>query len=225
MFHFAQLLLRKDLSLIFRKGSPLCQAILLGLLLIFIFSMSGNAGEAVSPSEAASIFWLGSAFCQILLFNQLYEIEESNQTRENLTLSPLPIQGVWLGKGLAAFLLLALSQLVFFPAIIVFLGQNIVGSMLECVKIIIACDLGICALGSLMGACAQGQTGRESLLSVFLFPLLIPLLLGGISLLGPVLGAAHSGQTLEWFGLILAFDAIFTAAALLLFPFLYQVND
>ena len=66
---------RKDLSLTLARGSGLIQALLLGLLLLFVFSLSQGIGERMSPQAAAAVFWLSSAFCQVLIFNQLYALE------------------------------------------------------------------------------------------------------------------------------------------------------
>ena len=57
---------RKDLALTLARGSGLIQALLLGLLLLFVFSLSQGIGERMSPQAAAAVFWLSSAFCQVL---------------------------------------------------------------------------------------------------------------------------------------------------------------
>ena len=101
------------------------QALLLGLLLVFLFSLSLNAGDKLSPQAAAAMFWLASAFCQVLIFNMLYAVEETAQARLGLVLLPAPVQSVWLGKALAGLLLLAAAQCIFVPAVFVFLGQHL----------------------------------------------------------------------------------------------------
>ena len=118
---------RKDLSLTLARGSGLIQALLLGLLLLFVFSLSQGIGERMSPQAAAAVFWLSSAFCQVLIFNQLYALEEANNARLGLLLCPAPIQGVWLGKAAAGLTLLLLAQVIFLPASVIFLGQELGG--------------------------------------------------------------------------------------------------
>ena len=101
MISFALTVARKDLLLTFTRGSGLVQGLLLGLLLLFVFSLSQGVGERMSPQGAGAVFWLGSAFCQVLIFNTLYALEEANGARLGLLLAPAPIQAVWLGKALA----------------------------------------------------------------------------------------------------------------------------
>ncbi|HBE95443.1 MAG TPA: heme ABC transporter permease CcmB, partial [Desulfovibrio sp.] len=88
---------------------------------------------------------------------------------------------------------------------------------------LLAADLGLVALGALLGALSQGQAARESLLSVILFPLLLPVLLGGIKLFAQ----AFAGQEPEtaWLGILGAFDALFAGAGLILFPFVYTGEE
>lgn len=215
----------KDLRLSVGGGQGLVQAMLLGLLLIFLFSLSRPTGELVSGQAAAAIFWLASAFGLVLVFNDLFSLEEVGGCRLGLLSSPVPEHSVWLGKGLAGFLLLVLSQMVFLPAAAVFLGQDIRGSVPTLVLALIGVDWGLAALGALLGALAQGQAARESLFSVILFPLLLPVLLGGIRIFAGVFSGEPAADEALWAAIIVAFDAVFSAAGAFLFPFLYTGEE
>ncbi len=211
----------KDLRLSLSGGQGLVQAVLLGLLLIFLFSLAYADGIAVHAQAAAAIFWLASSFGLVLVFNDLFSLEGDNQARLGLMSSPVPAVSIWLGKGLAGLLLLFVSQCVFLPATAVFLGQDIKGPLWLLAVTLLCADIGLIVVGALLGALSQGRDSRESLLSVIVFPLLLPVLLGAITLFGMVfsgLGVEEAGQ---WLGLILAFDALFAGAGLLLFPFVY----
>lgn len=221
MLRLSLAIARKDMLLVLARGNGLAQALLLGLLLLFVFSLSQAPGERVGPQAAAAIFWLSSAFCQVLVFNRLYDLEDENAARLGLALCPAPIQAVWLGKAVAGLLLLLIAQAVFLPASVVFLGQSPHGSPLMPLAALALVDVGMCGLGSLLGALAQGQTGRESLLSVVIFPLLTPLLLAGIGVGAGFLGAPSPDGPSAWLGLAAAYDAVFLGAALLLFGFVY----
>lgn len=215
----------KDLRLSAGGGQGLVQALLLGLLLIFLFSLSRPAGELVAPQAAAAIFWLASIFGLVLVFNDLFSLEEGAGCRLGLLSSPAPEHSVWLGKGLAGFALLVISQAVFLPAAAVFLGQDVKGSFLELVLVVLAVDWGLAALGALLGALAQGQAARESLFSVILFPLLLPVLLGGIRIAAGIFAGEPAADQALWCGIIAAFDAVFTAAGAFLFPHIYTGEE
>ncbi len=225
MIRQALVLAGKDLRLTLTRGNAPAQAVLLGLLLIVLFSLSLDGQARAGATAAAALFWLASAFCQTLIFNALFSLEENSGTRLGLLLAPMPVQSVWLGKALAGFCLLLLIQLALLAASIIFLGQAFSAQWPLVLPAVLLIDAGIAAAGALLGALAQSRATRESLCSIVVFPLLIPLFLAGIrilALLFNVEDAAHARQdALQWAGLAAAFDAIFIAAALVLFPFVY----
>ncbi len=216
-------LVRKDMRL--ARGHGLIQALLLGLLLLFVFSLSQEVGTTMSAQGAAAIFWLASAFCQVLVFNMLYGIEEVNNARQGLLLAPQPLYVVWISKAITGLVLILAAQMVFLPASIVFLGQSISSLWPQALLAIILVDIGMAASGSLLGALSQGQAARESLLSIILFPLLVPLLLAGIRV-----GAGGFAEVVpegveSWLGVAMAFDALFLGAGLLLFDYIYAGEE
>ena len=183
MLKAACLIARKDLRLVLSRGAGLVQALLLGLLLIFVFSLSRETGETMSGQGAATIFWLSSAFCQVLSFNMLL------------------------------------------PATIVFLGQSLGDGWPLALLALVLTDIGMASLGSLLGALSQGQAARESLLSIVLFPLIIPILLAGIRVCAGGFSEALPEGVESWLGIAVAFDAVFLAAGLVLFPFVFSGDE
>lgn len=225
MLRAATAIAAKDLRLVLSRGTGLVQALLLGLLLIFVFSLSQQVGETMSPQGAAAIFWLASSFCQVLIFNTLYSIEEANGARYGLLLAPSPVQSVWIGKGMAGFVLLLAAQSVFLPAAVVFLGQHVSPLWAVGLATVLLADVGIVALGSLLGALSQGQASRESLLSIVLFPLLVPVLLAGIRVGAGAFSDVMPEGWSSWLGIVGAFDALFLGAGIVLFAFVYGGDE
>ncbi len=212
----------KDLRLMTGRGGAATRPLLLGLLLVALFSLAVSGEAKPSPATAAAIFWLISAFCLTILMTGLFDLEETARARIGLLLAPIPVQSVWLGKGLAGLGLMTMIQAVLLAASAIFLDLAWSGDVLLALMGLILVDVGIVALGALLASLAGGQTARESLCSLVVFPLLAPQLLAGIRLLSALYGdAAAAGSTWQWIGIAAAFDAIFTAAALVLFPFLY----
>ncbi len=225
MMRLAFAMAAKDVRLTLFRSAGLVPALLLGLLLVFLFSLSPKAGGRVSAQTAATIFWLASSFCQVLVFNAVYAYEETSGQRLGLLLAPAPAAAVWLGKAIAGFALVFISQAVFLPATVVFLAQEPSSCLAEGLAMLLLADAGLAALGSLLGALAQGQAARESLLSLLVFPLLIPLLLAAISVFAAVFGDVPPDGVGSWLGFACAFDAIFLGAGLLLFRFIYTGEE
>ena len=219
MLKAACLIARKDLRLVLSRGAGLVQALLLGLLLIFVFSLSRETGETMSGQGAATIFWLSSAFCQVLSFNMLYGLEEANGSRAGLLLLPTPVQSVLLGKAAAGLCIILAAQFLFLPATIVFLGQSLGDGWPLALLALVLTDIGMASLGSLLGALSQGQAARESLLSIVLF------LLAGIRVCAGGFSEALPEGVESWLGIAVAFDAVFLAAGLVLFPFVFSGDE
>lgn len=215
----------KDIRLMLADCGNLLESLLLGLLLIFIFSLAQAPGKVCDTHEAAAIFWLASVFCQLLIFNQLYAIEEVNLSRVGLLLASEFPQAIWIGKALAGFVLLLLAQIFFFPGLMIFLGQEVYGDAARLIGAIFLTDIGLAIVGALLGATPQGNGARSSLVTILVFPLLIPLLLAGIGLLQASLSKESSGELWDWWGIGIAFDAIFIGAGIFLFGFVYQGED
>lgn len=225
MLRRAVVIAAKDLKLSVSGGQGLVQAVLLGLLLIFLFSLSKPLGGQISSQAAGAIFWLASAFGLVLVFNDLFAIEEANGSRIGILSSPAPVHSVWIGKGAAGFCLLLVSQLVFLPATVAFLGQSVYGPDWLLWVTLLGADIGLVVIGALLGALSQGQAARESLLSVIVFPLLLPVLLSSITLFGICFSPEPAEGFDSWLGLIFAFDCLFAGAGLFLFPFVYSGEE
>jgi heme exporter protein B len=214
----------KDIRLIIFGGAGMAQTLLLGLLLIFVFSLSREPGSAVNAQTAVTIFWLASTFCLVLAGNMCHGLEDAHGTRAGLMLIPAPLQSIWLGKMIAILFILLIAQCIFLPATIIFLDQSISGATPGLLSILLI-DIGLAAVGSLLGALAQGQMARESLLSVVLFPLIIPVLLAGIKIGVSILDPGATEETTNWFSVIMAFTGLFLSMGLVLFPFAYTGEE
>ncbi len=211
----------KDFLLLWRSFAFM-KAILLGFLIIFSSSLAYEGQGSVSGQVAASLFWLASTFCLILISSTVYAFEEHNDTRTALCLLPGPVQAVWLGKGLVIFFFLCLSQVFFVVAILIFLSKTVNMLDLNVLAIFLTINVGMAALSALLGAMPSASSARESLLSLLLFPLLSPLLMAGIRVGSLFFDASLNEYTSSWPSLILAFDGLYIAAALLLYPFLFK---
>ena len=159
MLKAACLIARKDLRLVLSRGAGLVQALLLGLLLIFVFSLSRETGETMSGQGAATIFWLSSAFCQVLSFNMLYGLEEANGSRAGLLLLPSPVQSVLLGKAAAGLCIILTAQLLFLPATIVFLGQSLGDGWTLALLALVLTDIGMARFAARRAVARAGRAG------------------------------------------------------------------
>lgn len=242
MFKSALLIAGKDLRLTltrgrFCPGGPmLLQALILGLLIIFMFSLvpslalSENASDIpLAPALAAVLFWMSSLAAQTVIFQHLYGLEHTGSIQSLLRAAPIAPQAVWLGKTMAGLALLLIIQIILFPALVLLLDQKVGLDWQAALAGFALADLGLAALGALLGAfpvAPPGASARRSLLPAILsLPLLIPLLIAVAQLFQAAL-IPHitimDPNALPWLGLLAAFDALTIGAALVLFPFVFM---
>lgn len=242
MFKTALLIAAKDLRLTLgsrrsRAGASVpLQAFILGLLIIFMFSLApamsltydpGSEGP-LSPALAAILFWMSSLSAQALIVQHLYGLEHSDGVRLLLRAAPIAPQAVWLGKTLAGFALLLLMQIALCPVLIMLLEQSVDAAWPTGVLGIVLADFGLAGLGALLGAfpVASSAAERRSFLPAILgLPLLIPMLIAAAQLFQAALipdAAVVDADALTWLGILSAFDALTLGVALALFPFVFM---
>ncbi|MDD6088164.1 MAG: heme exporter protein CcmB [Desulfovibrionaceae bacterium] len=210
----------KDFRLIFMRSTGFAQAFLFGLLLVFVLSLSRDPGAQFEAQNAAAIFWLISLFCQTVCCGMLFAVEEQNHAGRGLLLTSVPVQSLWLGKMIAGFCFLLGIQLAIVPALVIFLNMQTGPLWGVAVVETLLCDLGLALCGSLLGALSQGHGSKDMLFSAVLFPFMLPILLAGIRAVA--CGFGQIDFDTQWLGLTFAFDAVFAAAGLILFPFVFS---
>lgn len=238
------ILLAKDFKLLLRGGSGLAQALLLGFLIIFIFSLAAGdifkvnwsmlpapevllASEYLSGGELGSaVFWLASIFFILLLQPLLYGFEETWQAKIGLLSMDFSLRLLWLAKTMLGFVFLLLAQGLFLVAISLFLGQGPANYWFIGLSVMLLANAALVSLASMLAPISKLKSGSQALLAVLFLPLCLPLLLRLMAMGGHIFSAQKTSfQVWMWhsdFLFVLAFAFIFVALGVLFFPFLYK---
>ncbi len=214
-------LLKKDLKLIFFRKQGIKEALLLGLIIIFTFSLASSNLGPLNPIWVGTIFWVSSIFCSVLIFRELYEMEERHKVWELLLISPISIELIWVSKTICGIICLFFLQIFFMVFILIFLKSNIMIYFFPLILNILIIDWGMGVIGSFFGGAVGDLSTKDSLLTTILFPLQLPIILGGIKTWSHLSAGNPIGEIMSWINMSLAFDLIFTGVCLFLFPFLY----
>ena len=222
MFRRSRIIFMKDIRQVLSTKAEYLQALLLGMLFVFVFSLVRRPAEIFPIQLVAVIFWLISSFSTVLIANILYRLDEHGGIRSALLQIAIPLQSIWLGKCVGIFCLLLGCQIFWLPFFLIFFHVSVLPSFnwQDGMLLIGSVDFGLAVLGGLLGTFCVGSDGRDILLTVLCFPLLLPLLLAAISLSVALLDGSFEEN--NWWYMIFAFDFLFTSAALLLFPFAYS---
>lgn len=212
----------KDIKLIFSAKKGILEPLLLGLIFIFTFSLASSNLGKLDPVWTGSIFWICSLFCSVLIFRELYRVEETHNVIELIMISPISIEIFFIAKTIVGVITLIFVQMFFMLLMTVFLKLNGFYYLIYLLPVIILADWGIGIISSFFGGAIGGTNIKDSFITTILFPMQIPLLLGGIKIWENLFNTGGLGDSKNWINLIISFDGIFTGICLFLFPFLFS---
>lgn len=214
-------LIRKDLGLQFRSKETLVLICVFSVLvvLIFAFAFGPVFPERVERGKlTASVLWAAFVFAGIITLNRSFIVERAQGALHGIRLTGVDASNLYLSKVVSNVVFLFLLEIVITPIALQFLDLLdvvTVGILLKLFGVLGIGTLGFCAVGVLLAGMSTSTSGGESLLSVILLPLVIPIIMGGakctVSLL--VTGGLDNGF---WLNLLIGYSLVFLASAYLL---------
>jgi heme exporter protein B len=203
-------LARKDLLLELRARDTLPAMLLffVAIFVVFHFSLPARSSELA----ASGLLWVAIFFTALLGLGRAFVPEREQRMFDGLVLAPCDRSAIWLAKSLATFAFLALAEIVALPLFALFFhgvdGTTVLAFLLA--------DIGICAVGTLVGAMAVVTRARDLLLPLLFLPLAIPILIGGV-------GASVVASPARYLLFLALYDALF--AVLCWASFEYVVTE
>lgn len=213
----AWLVFRKDLRIELRTGEILITTGFFALLVMILTSLSFYLDDVIARRIAPGVLWISIAFAGVLAMGRSFQRERDNDAMRGLLLSPLPRPSIFLGKALGIFTFLVLVEIVLVPLLAMLYHVDL-GAVLGRLSLItLLGTLGYSAAGALFAAMGVRARTKELVLSVVLFPLISPALLGGVVATREIFGGASLSEVYDWVRVLLAFDLIFLVLGALLF--------
>jgi heme exporter protein B len=216
MLRGALAVLRKDMRIEWRTRESLASMVVLGVLLVVIFSVALDPAPADAPRLAPSVLWAAFVFTGLLGVQRGFVLEREQDCLGGLLASPLDPAALYLGKLAANVVLLAATQALVVPLVAVLLHVDVGRALPSLLLVLLLGNLGFAALATLFAAMTVRARAREVMLPVLLLPVVVPVLIAGVkateAVLDGGLGAASGAL-----GVLVAFDVIFVAAGILLF--------
>ena len=214
-------LIRKDLGLQFRSKETLVLIFVFSVLvvLIFAFAFGPIFPEKVERGKlAASVLWAAFVFAGIITLNRSFTVERSHGALHGIRLTGVDVSNLYLAKVISNVVFLFLLEIVITPIALQFLDLLDVvtmGILLKLLGVLSIGTLGFCAVGVLLAGMSTSTNGGESLLSVILLPLVIPIIMGGAKCTVSLLVTGGLNERF-WLHLLIGCSLVFLAAAYLL---------
>jgi len=175
------------------------------------------ARQGAVEEAAPGLIWVAFILAGVLGLAKSFAQEREQGSLEGLLLTPVPRGTIYLGKMLGNALFLAVILALLVPLAGVLLGVDLRGVAGPLALALLGGVLGFSALGTLLGGVTAQVAGREVLLPLLLFPLLVPLLLMEVHLTQAILAGEPLASQASWLRLLGAFDGIFLVVSYLVF--------
>jgi len=221
-------LVHKDLILQFRTKDTLVLVFMFSLLVVlaFVFSMGPffSFGLEERSKLAASVLWISFTFAGIITLTRSFDVERSDGAVHIIRLAGVDPSNFYISKVLSNFIFLTVLEFILTPVSLQFVESLDLVSVITLFKllgILSIGTLGLCAVGVILSGMASTTRGKESLLSVLLLPLVIPVIMAGTKCTVSLLSTGTLQGTF-WIMLLILYSLVFLTISYLLFEFVIE---
>lgn len=216
-------ILRKDILLEIRGKESLSLMLFLSLLFLVIFNFALDIDKDNISSLAPGILWVIFTFSGILGMGRTSMAERDEEAYLSVVFSPASAESFYIGKVLSNFLFLILMEgftLLLFA--ILFDFEKIIGLLPKLAPSLFLGTLGFSLVGTLFSFLATASRHGEVLMPFLYLPIVIPIILGGVSSMSIILNENLVEGTGKWLQILVIFDILYLSLSLLLFRYLIE---
>lgn len=213
----ALLVLKKDFAIEVKSYEILATAMFFAVSCVLIFSFAFvREGEAISRDMVpAGVLWIAVAFAGLLALGRVFERERYSETLRALLLAPAPRPAIYVGKLAGVVLLLFATEALLVPMIALIFHAPLFRWLVPLAGLLVTGTIGFAAVGTLFAAMLVRSRAREVMLPILLYPVTIPVLIGGVWGTAALLGEQPSVPVATmWMSLLASFDVVFVTLAL-----------
>jgi heme exporter protein B len=210
----------KDVRAELRTKEAVNASFAFALVVLLLFSFAFDPESETMREIAGGLLWIVYAFAAALILNRSFARELPNDCLDGLVSAPIPGAALFLGKALANYALVLAVELISLPVFGIFYSLNLMPFLPKLLLILALGGWALTIIGTTFSALTVNIRLREVMLPMMTYPILAPALMGAMRLTAALIqGQALDKDTLIWLKLLVGFDAVYTAAALVLVDF------
>lgn len=210
----------KDLAAEFRSRELLSAMLVFALLVILIFNFALELNVRERKEVTAGVLWVTFAFAGTLGLNRSMAIEKDRDCLDGLLLAPVDRSSIYFGKMIGNLIFMFIVEAIVLPAYSLLYNINLFHPGL--LLVIVLGSVGYVAVGTLLASMAVQTRTRDILLPILLFPLVIPVVLSAVKASSGFLQTLDMAEILPSLNLLLVYDVIFIALALMFFDYVVE---
>jgi heme exporter protein B len=192
------------------------------VLVAILFNHAVDPARVDIQDVAAGLLWMTVVFAGMLGIGRTFHLESEEGAFQGVLMSPVPKDAVYLGKVAANFVLLMLVTVLALAVFGLFFGLSYGAHPLVLLLVMALGIAGFVALGTLFSAMSSGTGMGETLLPILLFPLLVPMIIYGVSATERLLVGRPVQEVLGHLRMLAAFALVAVFAGAGLFRFVVE---
>jgi heme exporter protein B len=211
----AWLVMQKDLTIEIRSREIVSTTVFFALSCVLVFAFALVKDGRTVVDAAAGILWIAIAFSGTLALGRTFERERYTDTLRALMLAPADRPAIYVGKLLAIVSMIFATEALLVPLVALLFQAGLFAAPMLLGGILLTGTLGFAAVGTLFAAMLVRARSRDVLLPVLLYPITIPVIIGGVRGTAALLGDPPDAAMAQfWIGLLLFFDVVFIVLSL-----------
>lgn len=209
-------LVRKDLLTELRTREVFSSALIFALLMIVIFNFTLGSNREALSLVAAGMLWVAFTFAGVLSLNHSFVSEVEEGCLEGLLAAPIDREAIYLGKMIVNLIFMLVVEAITLIAFALLFNLPVISAPIALVTL--AATIGFSAVGTLFAALATNTRARELVLPILFLPVVLPVVIAATSATSLAMNGEGWSSILTWLEVIIAFDIIFIAVSLMVFP-------
>lgn len=218
-------IVRKDLRRELRSREITLTTISFSVLLMVIFTFSFYAKGRDLSGIFPGILWVSIIFSGTLAVSRTFADERESGCLRALALIPGTSMSLYLGKMFINLCFMVVFEAALIPLLSLAFETPVAAHPLAFFAAIGAGTLGFAALGTLLSAMLVHHRLREVLMPLLLYPLLVPLLIGGVKAVAILYQSDNIDSAWSWIRLMCALDVLFILGGQVLFRWVLQAIE
>jgi heme exporter protein B len=190
----------KDLTSELRTKELIISMCLFSFLVLIIFNFAFALGLTNLQGIIPGILWVAFIF----------------------SLCPVSPWGIYLAKMFGVFIFTIVMEIFTLAIFTILYNVNLVPFLFPLGLIIFLGTLGFATVGTIFSAMSASTRTRDVILSILVFPIIVPVLIASVKATGTIIGGKALQEIVSWLKILIAFDLVFLLLAYLTFGFIVE---
>ena len=215
------ILLKKELRSEFRTRELLTTTWVFVVTVMVLFSFTFEPTQAESRRFGPGLLWLALLFAGSLMLHPSFAREHVNDTLAALRMAPIDPVSIIASKILANLCFLLVAEVFLLPIFAALYNLSLAPVLPQLLLVMLLGTLALSIVGTVFSAISVHARMRELLLPLLLLPLLAPALIASTEATRGLF-EEPVGLSLQWTGVLIAFDTIFLTVTWLFGEYLLE---